>query len=102
MKEKSTDGFSLEDITYNYEKDNKQVRKQLDKDILYKKGAWATLGIKYQNLDNGVDEFKKPCVTIARYKYSSTIWRKQSNFNISDKEQAEAIIKFLKKAFNIK
>ncbi len=91
---------SLDDIHFNYEKDGVLVRKQLSKKLLSKNGTWALVGAVHQDVNYNGD-LKEPKITIARFKNAKAVWKKQSGFNINSKEQAEAVIEFLKESFQI-
>lgn len=96
-----TDGKTIEGITFDYEKDGQQVRKQVSKKVLSSTGTWATIAFQHQDLSHASGEFKDSRVTIARYKKSDSDWKKQSGFNVNSREQAEGVIAFLKEAFGI-
>jgi hypothetical protein len=97
----STDSKTLEGITFDYEKDGRQVRKEVGKEILFQSGSWATVGVKHQDLSPTTGEFKDPRVTGARFKRVDGVWRKQSGFNVNTREQAEEVIGFLRRAFGV-
>lgn len=97
----ATDGKTIEGITFDYEKDGVQVRKQVSKKILSSTGTWATIAFQHQDLSHATGEFKDPRVTIARFKKSENEWKKQSGFNVNSREQAEGVIEFLRSAFEI-
>lgn len=97
----ANDGKTIEGITFDYEKDGTQVRKQVAKKVLSSTGTWATIAFKHQDLSHASGEFKDPRVTIARYKKGEDDWKKQSGFNVNSREQAEGVIDFLKESFGI-
>jgi len=97
----ATDGKNLEGITFDYEKNGVQVRKQISKKIISSTGSWATIAFKHQDLSCASGEFKNPRVTIARFKKSNGTWKKQSGFNVNSSDQAKGIIDFLRESFLI-
>ena len=97
----STDGKTLEDISFDFEKNGRLVRKQISKKILSKSGTWATIGVVHQDFSYKDNQFKDPKITVARFKKIDGVWKKQSGFNVNSKEQAESVIKFLHKTFGV-
>lgn len=84
----------VNELTMNYEEDNVQLVKELDKVIL-SKGAWATLMFKYQQWDKKNEAFGEEKYSIRRYQKSNGVYNQKSKFNISSKEQAKKIIETL-------
>lgn len=84
----------VNELTMNYEEDNVQLVKELDKVIL-SKGAWATLMFKYQQWDKKNEAFGEEKYSIRRYQKSNGMYNQKSKFNISSKEQAKKIIETL-------
>lgn len=82
---------SVEDITINYEEDGVLIVKETGKHIL-SKGAWTTILFRYQNWDRGKSEYSKDLFTIRRYQKRQGEYIPKSKFNISSREQAQAII----------
>lgn len=82
---------TIDEITYDYEEDGRQVRRELKREVL-SKGAWATIMFLFQELDRKTDEWRAPKIAIVRYKKANGVYRKQSNFNISSEKQARQII----------
>jgi len=93
----ATDGVSLEDLTYDYTKDGVLLRRQLDKVVLSNTGIWADVAFLHQDLNVGTDEWKPPKVTIARFKHTGGIWRKQDHFNVNSARRADQITAVLSK-----
>lgn len=85
-----------EDITLNYEKDGKQLVKELKKEIL-SKGAWTTILFLYQQLDEKTGEYKEPKICIRRYKRVKGYYQLQSKFNFSSDKQAKQIAMIITK-----
>jgi hypothetical protein len=82
---------TLEELTYDYEDEGTQVRKQIDKVVLTK-GSWATVMFLFQELDRAKGKFRPPKMAIVRFKKSKGTYRKQSSFNISNEKQARQIV----------
>lgn len=97
----STDSRTLEGITFDYEKDGVQVRRQIAKKLLNMSGSWADIGVKHQNLNHSTGEFKEPKITLTRFRRTDGIWKKQNGYNVNSKEQAEAIVSFLRDIFDL-
>jgi len=92
---------TVEGITFNYEKDGVQLRKQIEKRILSSTGTWATLMVRHQDLDRTSGEFKDPRVTLARFKKTGGVWKKQNSFNINTREQASSIVQNIISMFGL-
>ncbi|MDO8282242.1 MAG: hypothetical protein Q7U10_06405 [Thermodesulfovibrionia bacterium] len=84
----------VNELTMNYEEDNVQLVKELDKVIL-SKGAWATLMFRYQQWDKKNETFGEEKYSIRRYQKTNGVYSQRSKFNISSKEQAKKIIETL-------
>ena len=82
---------TIDEISYDYEEDGRQVRRELKREVL-SKGAWSTIMFLYQELDRQKDEWRAPKVAIVRYKKWNGVYRKQSGFNISNEKQARQIV----------
>jgi hypothetical protein len=92
---------TLEEVTFDYEKNGMLVRKQISKVVLSQSGTWAMIGAIHKDLSYKDNEYKDSKATIARFKKVNGAWKKQSGFNINNREQAEMIIEFLRKSFNV-
>lgn len=86
----------VEDITVTYEKDGKQLVKELKKEIL-SKGVWTTILFLYQQLDEATGEYKEPKICIRRYKRVKGFYQLQNKFNFSSDKQAKQIAAILTK-----
>ena len=87
---------TIDEISYDYEEDGRQVRRELKREVL-SKGAWSTIMFLYQELDRQKDEWRAPKVAIVRYKKWNGVYRKQSGFNISSEKQARQIVGAIEK-----
>lgn len=85
---------TIDELTYDYEEDGRQVRKEIEREVL-SKGAWSTIMFKFQELDRKTEEWRAPKVAIVRYKKWQGTYRKQSSFNISSEKQARHIMETL-------
>ena len=83
-----------EELTVNYSDDGIDLVKELDKVIL-SKGAWTTIIFRYQDYNRGKGEYGPDKYTIRRYQKRGGEYMAKSKFNISSKEQAQAIINAL-------
>jgi hypothetical protein len=84
----------IDDITINFEEDDKLVVKELDKVVL-SKGAWTTILFKYQELNRQDDSYGDDKYSIRRYQKRSGYYQQKSKFNISSKAQAQKIVETL-------
>ena len=82
---------TISEITIAYEEEGVQVIKELDKKVL-SNGSWATIIFKYQQWDNGKNDYSPLRYTIRRYRKRNGTYMQQSKFNISSNDQAEKII----------
>lgn len=86
----------IEDITVNFEKDGKQLVKELKKEIL-SRGVWVTILFLYQQLDEKTGEYREPKICIRRYKKVKGFYQLQSKFSFSSDKQAKHIAGILTK-----
>ena len=85
---------TVDELTVEYREGDQLVVKELDKAVL-SKGAWATLIFRYQDLNRATGEYGPEKYTIRRYQKRNGIYRQQSKFNISSRDQAMRIIEVL-------
>jgi predicted neuraminidase len=86
---------NVDDLTIEYEEDGVVVVKVLDKIILSRKGAWATILFRYQQWENAKEAYSADKYSIRRYRKTDDEYRQQAKFNISNKDQALKIIEAL-------
>lgn len=86
----------IEDITVNFEKDGRQLVKELKKEII-SKGVWATILFLYQQLDEKTGEYKEPKICLRRYKKVKGFYQLQSKFTFSSDKQAKQIASIISK-----
>jgi molybdopterin synthase catalytic subunit len=91
----STDGRTIEEITFDHEADGEKVREQLAKEVLSATGIWATIAFVHRSLSQRDLEWKPAQITMVRFKRISGIWKKQSSFNINSREQLAKMTDFL-------
>ena len=87
-------------VEYTDEETGELVIKELAKEYL-SKGAWSTMMFLYQDRNAKTGEFGEPKVSIRRYQKQQGLFKQRSKFNISNKEQAKAIITVLKKWYEL-
>ena len=85
---------TVDELTVNYTDNGVQVTKELDKAVL-SKGAWATILYRYQDWDARKQEYGPEKYTIRRYQKRNGEYFQKSKFNISSRDQAQAIIEHL-------
>lgn len=88
-------------VAFTDEETGEVVIKELAKEYL-SKGAWQTMMFLYQERNTKTGEFGEPKVSIRRYQKKDGAFKQRSKFNISNKEQAEAIIANLNKWYDLK
>ena len=91
----STDGSTIEEITYDYHKDGEQVRMQMAKEVVVKSPMWATIAFLHRSLDIGTDQWKPLQITVARFKKVAGVWKKESSFNINSLLQLDRLLEVL-------
>jgi hypothetical protein len=87
---------TIDEITINYEEDDIQIVKELDKEVL-SRGAWSTIIFKYQQWEKGKDKYSDDRYTIRRYRKMKGVYSQQSKFNVSGRDQAAKLAAILKK-----
>jgi len=90
---------TVDELTVEYFEGEEMTVKELDKVVLTK-GAWATLMYRYQDLDRKTGDFGPDKYTIRRYQKRNGEYTQRSKFNISSKDQANAVIDALTKWTN--
>lgn len=86
----------IDDITISFEKDGKQLVKELKKEIL-SRGVWATILFLYQQLDEKTGEYREPKICIRRYKKIKGFYQLQNKFTLSSDKQAKQIASIITK-----
>jgi len=86
----------VEDITINYEKDGKQLVKELKKEIM-SKGVWTTILFLYQTVNATTGEYSEPKICIRRYKKVKGFYQMQSKFSFSSDQQAKQVASIITK-----
>jgi hypothetical protein len=89
--------YNIEEVTVNYTEDDILIVRELDKEVLNNKGAWATIMYRYQDWDPVKKAYGPDKYTIRRYRKQNNEFRPQSKFNISNREQARQVIDVLNK-----
>ena len=87
----------ISDITIEYEEDGVQVIKELDREVVSRGGAWATILFRYQQWDPKQEQFGDDRHTLRRYRKMGGEYRQQNRFNISGPGQARKIMEALQK-----
>ncbi|MYL83215.1 hypothetical protein GTA51_08725 [Desulfovibrio aerotolerans] len=82
---------TIDDLTVNYEEDDVQLTKELDKVILTR-GAWTTIIFRFVQWDPKKEAYSPDRYAIRRYKKSGDTYRVQSKFAISSRDQATKIV----------
>ena len=87
---------TVEDLTVNYEENGQLVVKEVDKAILSRRGAWATVLFRYQEWVPDDDSYGPDKYKLRRYKKSGGEYRRQSEFTITSADQARKLIETLR------
>jgi len=87
----------IKDITIAYEEEGQQVIEELNREVISKGGAWATIIFRYRQWEAKTESFGEDRFTIRRYRKLNGEYRQQNKFNISGPEQARKIIETLNK-----
>ena len=90
---------TIDEISINYEEDNRLVVKEIDKEIL-SRGAWTTIMFLYREMNRQTEEYDPEKVSIRRYRKIGGLFRQQSKFNISNAKQAGKISEVLDRWFS--
>lgn len=85
---------TIDEITISFHENGVDTTKELDKQVLTK-GAWTTIMFKYQEWDNGKNEYSAAKYSIRRYQKRNNQYWLKSKFNISSDDQAKKIIEIL-------
>ena len=85
---------TIDDLTISYSENDVETTKEFDKKVLTK-GAWTTIMFKYQDWDNGKQEYGPVKYSIRRYQKRNNQYWQKSKFNISSDDQAKKIIDIL-------
>ncbi|MFJ1268219.1 hypothetical protein ACD661_06595 [Legionella lytica] len=85
---------TVDDLTIAFSENGTEVTKELDKQVL-SKGAWTTIIFKYQDWDNGKNDFGPVKYSIRRYQKRNNQYWQKSKFNISSADQAQKIVDIL-------
>ena len=85
---------TIDEITIAFSENGTETTKELDKQVL-SKGAWTTIMFKYQDWDNGKNEYGPVKYSIRRYQKRNNQYWQKSKFNISSSDQAQKIIDIL-------
>lgn len=86
----------VNDLTIRYEEDGIVTVQEIDKEIL-SKGAWATILFRYREWDFKKDDYGPEKFTLQRFRKMRGVFRRQSKFNISSRDQATKIVDTLSK-----
>ncbi len=89
--------MTVEEITINYEDNGILVIKEIDKEVLSKKGAWVTVLFKYQDWVEKNQDYGPIKYAIRRYQKRNDEYRVQAKFALTNDEQAHQLIATLSK-----
>jgi hypothetical protein len=93
----STDGFTIEELTYDHETGGTRVREQVAKEIVASGPVWATVAFLHRSLDIAKGGWKPLQITVSRFKRVAGAWKKQSSFNINGIPQLDRLMEVLGK-----
>lgn len=83
-----------EELSIAFSEGDEEVIKELDKVIL-SRGAWTTILYRYQELERAKGQMSGDKYSIRRYQKRNGEYQQKSKFNISSRDQAQAIVEAL-------
>lgn len=83
-----------EELSIAFSEGDEEVVKELDKVIL-SRGAWTTILYRYQELERAKGQMSGDKYSIRRYQKRNGEYQQKSKFNISSRDQAQAIVEAL-------
>jgi hypothetical protein len=83
-----------EELSMAFSEGDEEVVKELDKVIL-SRGAWTTILYRYQELERAKGQMSGDKYSIRRYQKRNGEYQQKSKFNISSRDQAQAIVEAL-------
>ncbi len=83
---------TVEAISINYEEEGILIVKELEKEVISKKGAWVTVLFRYQDWNAKKEEYSEDKYAIRRYQKRAGEYKAQAKFSLTDKEQAKALV----------
>lgn len=86
---------TIEAININFEEDGVLIVKELDKEVISKKGAWVTVLFRYQDWNEKNQAYSADKYSIRRYQKKAGEYRVQAKFALTDKEQAKQLVALL-------
>ncbi len=86
---------TVEAISINYEEEGILIVKELEKEVLSKKGAWVTVLFRYQDWNAKKEEYSEDKYAIRRYQKRGGEYKTQAKFALTSKEQAKELVKTL-------
>jgi hypothetical protein len=88
----------VEELTVEWIEDGEMRVKQLAKRIL-SRGSWASIAFKFQELDPKTKQYRRPKLTVRRWRWIGGQYKYQSKFNISGVKQLMEIMEFGSECF---
>ncbi len=86
---------TVEAITINFEEEGVLLVKEIDKEILSKKGAWVTVLFRYQDWQPKTEDYSSDKFSIRRYQKRNGEYKTQAKFAITSIDQARELLKAL-------
>ena len=83
-----------EELSIAFSEGDEEVVKELDKVVL-SRGAWTTILYRYQELERAKGQMSGDKYSIRRYQKRNGEYQQKSKFNISSRDQAQAIVEAL-------
>ena len=83
--------YDIDEVTVNYTENDVLLVRELDKEVLNNRGAWATIMYRYQDWDAKKEAYGPEKYTIRRYRKFNNEYRQQSKFNLSNRGQARQV-----------
>jgi hypothetical protein len=93
-KTKNLCARTLEELSCNCYVFGEQVRRQINKWLIFKGGPWGSLAFQFADKD-GIK------LMLASFKSDKGLYRRHSYFIIRNKEEAKRVCEIIKEAFNV-
>ncbi len=88
---------TIEAISINYEEDGILVVKEIEKEMISKKGSFVTMLFRYQDWQAKKEEYSADKFAIRRYQKRNGEYRVIAKFSLTDMDQAKELIQVLSK-----
>ncbi len=88
---------TIEAISINYEEDGILIVKEIEKEVISKKGAFVTVLFRYQDWQAKKEEYSEDKFAIRRFQKRNGEYKAIAKFSLTDTAQAKELIETLSK-----